>query len=110
MISVYAEFARNIAAMPVVVGRKSRSESFAGADSTYTIEAMMGDRRALQVLLSSAHTQEVSKSTLACFRTALSQHGEQGCRNKPGGFCCGKAGKWITSSQSTKHTMPVCVR
>ena len=50
MISVYADFARNIAAMPVVVGRKSRRESFAGADSTYTIEAMMGDRRALQVL------------------------------------------------------------
>lgn len=50
MISVYADFARNVAAMPVVVGRKSRRESFAGADSTYTIEAMMGDRRALQVL------------------------------------------------------------
>ena len=30
-------------------GRKSRIESFAGANITYTIEAMMGDRRALQV-------------------------------------------------------------
>lgn len=49
MISIYAEFARNVAAMPVLVGRKSRLESFAGANSTYTIEAMMGDRRALQV-------------------------------------------------------------
>lgn len=49
MVGVYAEFARNIAAMPVVVGRKSRLESFAGAESTYTIESMMGDRRALQV-------------------------------------------------------------
>ena len=83
MISVYAEFARNIAAMPVVVGRKSRSESFAGADSTYTIEAMMGDRRALQVLLSSASTQEGSKSILACMCTALSQHAEQGCGKMP---------------------------
>ena len=51
MISVYAEFARNVAAMPVIVGRKSRLESFAGANSTYTIEAMMGDKRALQVTL-----------------------------------------------------------
>jgi len=51
MISIYAEFARNVAAMPVIVGRKSRLESFAGANSTYTIEAMMGDRRALQVTL-----------------------------------------------------------
>ncbi|KAL0019002.1 hypothetical protein WJX79_005964 [Trebouxia sp. C0005] len=48
MIRVYAEFARNVAAMPVVVGRKSHLESFAGANSTYTIEAMMGDKRALQ--------------------------------------------------------------
>ena len=51
MIRVYAEFARNVAAMPVIVGRKSRLESFAGANSTYTIEAMMGDKRALQVTL-----------------------------------------------------------
>jgi prolyl-tRNA synthetase len=48
MVNVYAEFAETIAAMPVVVGRKSAVESFAGADRTYTIEAMMGDRRALQ--------------------------------------------------------------
>ncbi len=38
-----------MAAIPVVAGRKSSSESFAGANVTYTIEAMMGDRRALQV-------------------------------------------------------------
>lgn len=50
MISIYAEFARDVAAMPVMLGRKSRLESFAGADCTYTIEAMMGDKRALQVL------------------------------------------------------------
>lgn len=48
MIRIYAEFARNVAAMPVIMGRKSRLESFAGANSTYTIEAMMGDKRALQ--------------------------------------------------------------
>lgn len=37
-----------VASIPVVVGRKSRVESFAGADCTYTIEAMMGDGKALQ--------------------------------------------------------------
>ena len=49
MLRIYEEFATKVAAMPVVAGRKSRLESFAGADCTYTIEAMMGDRRALQV-------------------------------------------------------------
>ena len=37
------------AAMPVMPGRKSRIESFAGANVTYTIEGMMGDKKALQV-------------------------------------------------------------
>ena len=48
MVNVYAEFAETMAAMPVIVGRKSSVESFAGADRTYTIEAMMGDKKALQ--------------------------------------------------------------
>ena len=48
MIDVYREFAEDVAAMPVIVGRKSRVETFAGANNTYTIEAMMGDKRALQ--------------------------------------------------------------
>ena len=51
MIGVYEDVARNWAGIPVIAGRKSRLESFAGADVTYTIEGMMGDRRALQVLL-----------------------------------------------------------
>lgn len=54
MLRIYEEFATQVAAIPVVAGRKSRLESFAGADCTYTIEAMMGDRRALQVRNSSA--------------------------------------------------------
>ncbi len=49
MIGIYEEFAREVAAVPVIAGRKSRLESFAGANCTYTIEAMMGDGRALQV-------------------------------------------------------------
>ena len=40
--------------MPLFSGRQSRIESFAGANCTYTIEAMMGDRKALQVQLSSS--------------------------------------------------------
>lgn len=51
MIRVYEDVAVNLAAMPVVAGRKSRLESFAGANATYTIEGMMGDKRALQVHL-----------------------------------------------------------
>ncbi|KAF8412214.1 hypothetical protein HHK36_000174 [Tetracentron sinense] len=48
MINVYKKFAYEEAAIPVIVGRKSRVETFAGASRTYTIEAMMGDRKALQ--------------------------------------------------------------
>ncbi len=48
MLEVYADFAVNEAAIPVIPGRKSDSEKFAGADVTYSIEAMMGDGKALQ--------------------------------------------------------------
>ncbi|XP_008775943.2 proline--tRNA ligase, chloroplastic/mitochondrial [Phoenix dactylifera] len=48
MIDVYKKFAYEQAAIPVIAGRKSRAETFAGATQTYTIEAMMGDRKALQ--------------------------------------------------------------
>lgn len=48
MVEVYRDFALRVAAIPVIAGRKSRIESFAGANTTYTIEGMMGDCRALQ--------------------------------------------------------------
>ncbi|MEJ2550268.1 MAG: proline--tRNA ligase [Anaerolineales bacterium] len=48
MLDVYADFAENEAAVPVIKGRKSESEKFAGALHSYSIEAMMGDTRALQ--------------------------------------------------------------
>lgn len=48
MLDVYADFAENEAAIPVYRGRKSESERFAGADQSYSIEAMMGDGKALQ--------------------------------------------------------------
>jgi len=48
MLDIYTDFARNEAAVPVIPGRKSESEKFAGAVRSYTIEAMMGDTKALQ--------------------------------------------------------------
>jgi prolyl-tRNA synthetase len=48
MLDVYAELCANLMAMPVVKGIKSESEKFAGALRTYSIEALMGDGRALQ--------------------------------------------------------------
>ena len=48
MLEIYRDFAENEAAVPVVPGRKSESERFAGALRSYSIEAMMGDTRALQ--------------------------------------------------------------
>ncbi len=48
MLDVYAEFAENYMAMPVIKGRKSESERFAGAEDTLCIEALMQDGKALQ--------------------------------------------------------------
>lgn len=48
MLEVYADFAENYMAMPVIKGRKSESERFAGAEDTLCIEAMMQDGKALQ--------------------------------------------------------------
>ena len=48
MLDVYEDFAVNEAAIPVIKGRKSDQERFAGAKDSYTIEAMMKDRKALQ--------------------------------------------------------------
>lgn len=48
MLDIYADVAINEAAIPVIKGRKSNIERFAGALRTYTIEAMMRDKRALQ--------------------------------------------------------------
>ena len=48
MLEVYTDFAVNEAAVPVIPGVKSDAEKFAGADTTYSLEAMMGDGKALQ--------------------------------------------------------------
>lgn len=62
MIHVYASFARDVMCMPVVVGRKSESERFAGALDTYCIEAMMQDGKALQAGTSHFLGQNFAKS------------------------------------------------
>ncbi|MDR0381206.1 MAG: proline--tRNA ligase [Oscillospiraceae bacterium] len=48
MLNVYATFAEESLAMPVIKGQKTASERFAGAENTYTIECMMHDGQALQ--------------------------------------------------------------
>ncbi len=48
MLNVYAEFCENVLNMPVVKGRKTESDKFAGAVATYAIEALMHDGKALQ--------------------------------------------------------------
>ncbi len=59
---VYADFALNVLCMPVLVGRKTERERFAGADATYTIEGMMGDGKALQMGTSHELGQNFAKA------------------------------------------------
>ena len=48
MLNLYADFCEDVLAMPVIRGRKTEKEKFAGAEATYTIEALMHDGKALQ--------------------------------------------------------------
>ncbi len=48
MLNLYADFCEQVLAMPVIRGKKTDKEKFAGAESTYTIEALMHDGKALQ--------------------------------------------------------------
>lgn len=48
MLNIYAEFCENVLSIPVIKGKKTDKEKFAGAKSTYTIESMMHDGKALQ--------------------------------------------------------------
>lgn len=70
MIDIYSRFAYEQAAIPVIAGRKSKVETFAGANKTYTIEAMMGDRKALQAGTSHNLGQNFSRA----FGTQVSVH------------------------------------
>src|SRR5215471_7359453 len=62
MLQVYRRFSEEVLAMPVVYGRKSESEKFAGALRTYSIEALMGDGRALQAGTSQNLGQNFAKA------------------------------------------------
>ncbi len=62
MVGVYAKFARETMALPVIVGHKSPNERFAGALDTLTIEAMMQDGKALQAGTSHFLGQNFAKS------------------------------------------------
>jgi prolyl-tRNA synthetase len=62
MLDVYAEFAEGTMAMPVIKGEKTAGERFPGAVSTYSIEAMMQDRKALQAGTSHFLGQNFSKA------------------------------------------------
>jgi prolyl-tRNA synthetase len=63
MIEVYREFIENVLAIPVIVGEKSPGERFPGAKNTYTCEAMMQDRKALQSCTSHYLGQNFAKAS-----------------------------------------------
>ena len=74
MLEVYRQVAEDVAAIPVISGRKSESEKFAGAVTTLTIEAMMRDLRALQCGTSHFLGQNFAKAYDVTF---LNERGEQ---------------------------------
>lgn len=69
MNNIYAEFAETFMAMPVIKGRKTESERFAGAEETYCIEAMMQDGKALQAGTSHFLGQNFAKAFDVKFAT-----------------------------------------
>jgi prolyl-tRNA synthetase len=69
MLGVYRTFAEDYMAMPVIPGRKTEREKFAGADHTYSIEAMMGDGKALQAGTSHHLSQNFAKAFDVTFQT-----------------------------------------
>ena len=69
MNNIYAEFAENFMAIPVVKGRKTESERFAGAEETYCIEALMQDGKALQAGTSHFLGQNFAKAFDVKFAT-----------------------------------------
>ena len=74
ILDLYADFAENHMAMPVIKGEKTAAERFPGAVTTYSIEAMMQDRKALQAGTSHFLGQNFSRAQNIKF---LSQHGQE---------------------------------
>ncbi|MFM7773953.1 MAG: His/Gly/Thr/Pro-type tRNA ligase C-terminal domain-containing protein, partial [Candidatus Kapaibacterium sp.] len=73
MLHVYADFAENVMAMPVVRGVKTAQERFAGAEETYCIEALMQDGKALQAGTSHFLGQNFAKAFDVQFSNAQNQ-------------------------------------
>jgi prolyl-tRNA synthetase len=70
ILEVYRDFAENYLAIPVLTGKKSEQEKFAGAVSTYAIEAMMQDKKALQAGTSHFLGQNFAKAFDVTYQTA----------------------------------------
>ena len=70
MMNVYADFAQNFMAIPVIKGVKTETERFAGAEETYCIEALMQDGKALQAGTSHFLGQNFAKAFDVKFATA----------------------------------------
>ena len=62
ILNIYQSVIENSMAIPVITGKKSENEKFAGAENTYTMEAMMGDKKALQAGTSHYLGQNFSKA------------------------------------------------
>lgn len=73
MLNVYRSLAEEVLAMPVIVGEKSPGERFPGAEKTYSIEAMMQDRKALQAGTSHYLGQNFSKASNIKFTNKAGQ-------------------------------------
>ena len=71
MLDVYADACKDVLAVPVVKGVKSAGERFAGADDTYTIEALMQNGWALQSGTSHFLGQNFARAFDVFFQTAL---------------------------------------
>jgi prolyl-tRNA synthetase len=69
MLDIYADFAENHMAMPVLKGRKTANERFPGAEETFCIEAMMQDRKALQAGTSHYLGQNFARSSNIRFQS-----------------------------------------
>ena len=63
MLEVYREFMEEVLSLPVILGEKSPGERFPGAVSTYCLEAMMQDRKALQAGTSHYLGQNFAKAS-----------------------------------------------
>ena len=69
MFHEYLDVIKNYLAIPAIPGRKSESEKFAGADTTYTIEALMQDGKALQMCTSHIISRNFSKAFGITYQT-----------------------------------------